>query len=166
MKHKLIFAILAILICLIVWFLNSQLTYHDRLSQLASARKEVGMRPVDPSWRMVLHSNSQIDWLYSDERGGGLAKITNFHSSWPVWEEDYYHTGRSFRSADGDAIDFEQITVHYDFSSHLCAVRAITDRAEVESMISPELEEVGLPIDQALAVVRQILEKITPLSSK
>jgi hypothetical protein len=130
------------------------------LSQLEVARTHAGLRPVSPDWEVEAIGNSTVRWFYPRESGRDVAKVAMYNNNGPICEEDYYYTGRTFPAPDGDGdTPPEQLTVHYDYKTHLCSVEPITDDPTVQAMVSKQLFHYGLPLNQAMPVAQAIMRK-------
>jgi hypothetical protein len=127
------------------------------LKALVRIRMEHGLRLVEPEWMLLHNDGIHVVWGYPQSKGAGHAKQVKMQHGVPSWEEDYYYTGRSFPSSDGDATSFEQLTLHYDYGTKLCGIRLVTDDPALFRKVSDEAEEKGLPLKDALSLRHAIL---------
>ena len=132
------------------------------LAKLKHDREIVGLRPVGLDWTLERVTTKYIRWSYAHAfmKNGELAKVTEYRLDEPVWEEDYYYSGRSFPAADGDGATMkEQLTIHFDYKANLCAVRLISDDKSLMNLVHGQLEQTGLAISDAMPVAQVIMRK-------
>jgi hypothetical protein len=129
----------------------------ELLNELKLARENVGLRPVQEKWRIAKFDAGEIAWADPEEKSD---KKVAYNHEGPIWEEDYFYSGRKFFAKDGDG-DYgsEQLTVHYDYKTGLCAVRVITDDPHLEAMVKGDVESPGVKLENALGIAREILKK-------
>jgi hypothetical protein len=128
------------------------------LDQLRIAREHAGLRPVQEKWRISKFDAGEIAWADPDQKSD---KKVAYENEAPVWEEDYFYSGRKFLATDGDGDNVsEQLTVSYDYKTGLCAVRVITDDPHLQAMVKGKVADYGVKLDDALPIAREILQKV------
>ena len=130
---------------------------HERLlAALKSGRESAGLRAVGSDWYLAGITAEEVTWCYSVASGGGVAKKCAYHDGAPLWEEDHIGTSRPFVSADGEATDYEIITIHYDYASKVGYVRLITDDQALIKMNEESGGEKGLAVNEAYALAQRL----------
>jgi hypothetical protein len=126
------------------------------LKLLETERAKAGLRLVKSDWRRDRLESDNVRWGYSSKVGPAAAKLAQFDASKLLWEEDYYYSGRTHPSADGESTSSEQLTINYDYVTGKYAVRIITDNAALEAKITDDVEK-GTTQAEAFAVADTIL---------
>lgn len=118
----------------------------------------MGLRAVAPQWRATLKGGEYISWIYAPTEGGGEAKSVHYDDNGPLWEEDYYYSGRQYAAADGDGTSFEMLTLHFDYNTRLCIVHVVTDNKAVKAILD-DLPESGVELKQAMVLADSIVKR-------
>jgi hypothetical protein len=78
-------------------------------------RIRVGMREVKPTWYFYRAQFKAEDW--KETVSGDIAKtIQRDKRGNPLWEEDFYYSGKTYADANGTRC-WEHITVRYDYGT-------------------------------------------------
>jgi hypothetical protein len=115
----------------------------------------MGIRQVHPSWHLYKIQFSEEVWTTRPMRGTELKRIHRNQDGDPVWEEDYYYSGRAFTTIDG-TIE-EHLTIHYSYESDDITLKYAGQDPATEAVLA------GLPEKssnaQKLSAADEILKK-------
>jgi hypothetical protein len=78
-------------------------------------RVRVGMRAVQTNWYFYGAQFGADDWKET-ESGDPAKRIQRNEAGNPIWEEDFYYSGKTYTDANGGT-HWEHIAVRYDYSS-------------------------------------------------
>jgi hypothetical protein len=78
-------------------------------------RVRVGMRAVQTNWYFYGAQFGADDWKET-ESGDPAKRIQRNEAGNPIWEEDFYYSGKTYADANGTRC-WEHITVRYDYGT-------------------------------------------------
>lgn len=118
-------------------------------------REKVGLRTVKPTWHLYRVEFGAEDWKV--KQNGSLAKrIQRDSKGNPLWEEDYYQSGKTYTTENGGR-DWESITVHYDYGSGTLEVHYIGEDPAIHAAFDDLKSKASTPAKK-LSVVDDTLK--------
>jgi hypothetical protein len=119
-------------------------------------RSRLGLRQIHADWFQYRTEFGAEDWkLRSSDRWLAKKIQRDTATGKPLWEEDYYYTGRTFATPEGQ--QWEEITVHYEYGSRKLLVSYVGQDTATTSAVE---RANSLPtLNEKLSAVERALEK-------
>jgi hypothetical protein len=107
------------------------------LSALTSSenvrRVSLGLRPVGTNWFFYNAEFGEENWKLTPN-GYGAKKIHRDSENNIQWEEDYYYSGRTFKTLPDNSTGWEMLTVHYDYTNSSLYLEYVGTDTAVEAI--------------------------------
>jgi hypothetical protein len=119
-------------------------------------RSRLGLRQIHENWFQYRTEFGAEDWKIAASDRWLAKKIQRDTATGkPLWEEDYYYTGRAFVTPEGQ--QWEEFTVHYDYGPHKLVVSYVGPDVATTSAVE---RANSLPtLAEKLSAVERVLEK-------
>lgn len=105
----------------------------EKIAATNEVRKKLGIRQIKEHWTFYGREFGAEDW----KDGNSPCKRVQHDKSYEtiLWEQDYYYTGRQFRSLDGETSSVaEYLAVSYDYRTKRFDFATVTDNEEIMDM--------------------------------
>ena len=119
-------------------------------------RSRLGLRQIHTNWFRYRSEFGAEDWkIASSDRWLAKRIQRDTATGKTIWEEDYYYTGRTFVTPEGQ--QWEEITVHYEYGPRKLLVSYVGQDAATTSAVEGAN---SLPtLTEKLSAVERVLEK-------
>ena len=87
-------------------------------------RENLGVRTIKAEWYLYRIQFGHEDWKLSSHDRWLAKRVQRDSKEKLLWEEDYYHSGKTFKTAN-NGTGWESITIHYDYRSQTLEVHYI-----------------------------------------
>ncbi len=114
-------------------------------------REKVGLRTVMPTWHLYRVEFGAEDWKLQASDKWGAKRIQHDSKGNPQWEEDYYYSGKTYKTENGGQ-DWERITVHYDYGPGILDVHYIGENSAIRAAFESLKSKASSPTEKFLVV--------------
>lgn len=87
------------------------------IEQTNQKRQELGIRLIKPTWVLGHAEFGAEDWFLNTNRSSYGKRVQRDSKGQLIWEEDYYHSGKTYHTFDGTG--WERVVIHYDYRNGL-----------------------------------------------
>lgn len=119
-------------------------------------REKVELRTVKATWHFYRVEFGAEDWKLDAADRWGAKRIQRDSKGNPQWEEDYYHSGKTYRTENGGQ-DWERITVYYDYGPGTLEIHYIGENSAIRAAFDGLKSKASTPAEK-LSVVDNTLK--------
>lgn len=117
-------------------------------------RAKLQLRQIHPDWYLYRREFGADDWKIASS-DGLVKRVQRDTTGKLLWEEDYYYTGRTFSTSEGQ--QWETLTVHYDYGPRKLLVSYVGQDATTSSLVG-RANSLATTTEK-LSVVEEILRR-------